>query len=272
VKNNYLLFIFLLPILSCASLLGVEMNGDNGDSVTANEKMAPALERESENVTVAELRGLELKQAQLWSRVDELEDFIRRQKARIKVLEKGLLLGVVPEELGSHASGDAQDLSKMDVSSDIDNPPSTKKMNVTQSDPSAKSDQDFDKESYLKKMSSARDLFRSGRYGKAYLAFSRIDKNFTSSDTSGEQKYWLGRCWYKLKEFQSARQYLQSYIGSYPNSPWTVSAKFYLAKAELDLGMKEAAVRRFQQIIRDNPYAGTAEAAKQVLGNMQKTF
>jgi len=280
------LFIFnSLLLSSCASFLPDEGGGDieqttAADQAAENRASSQALpaavnaKPKTVMMTKSSMQGLELKQARLWARVDELEDLIRRQKGRIKMLEKGLLLGVVPAEFGqdpveqksSHSMGSTDRvMSKVEMMSS----PSS---DVKETSTASVVETDEKKERFQSKMAKARDLFRSGRYGKAYLEFSKIDKEFSTSVASGEQKYWLGRCWHKLKEFQSARQHLQAFVGQYPSSPWTSSAKFHLAKVELDLGLKEAAIRRFQQIIRENPYEGTAEAAKQILGTMHKAL
>src|SRR6476620_1111867 len=42
---------------------------------------------------------MELRLAKLWARVDDLENQQIRQKERMKLLEKGLMLGIIPDEL-----------------------------------------------------------------------------------------------------------------------------------------------------------------------------
>ncbi|MCX6130879.1 MAG: hypothetical protein NTX25_17705 [Proteobacteria bacterium] len=46
----------------------------------------------------------ELRLAKLWARVDELENHQIRQRERMKLLEKGLLLGLIPEDLKADKS------------------------------------------------------------------------------------------------------------------------------------------------------------------------
>ena len=45
------------------------------------------------------IENMELKQARIWSRLDELEGVLLRQKEKIRILEKGLLLGISPEKV-----------------------------------------------------------------------------------------------------------------------------------------------------------------------------
>jgi ABC-type antimicrobial peptide transport system ATPase subunit len=40
----------------------------------------------------------------------------------------------------------------------------------------------------------------------------------------------------------------------------------------MDMGLKEIGIKHFQEIIKDYPYEGTAEAAKQVLANYKKAL
>ena len=42
---------------------------------------------------------VQYKMAKLWGRIDELEIKLKKQEERIQILEKGLMLGVIPEEL-----------------------------------------------------------------------------------------------------------------------------------------------------------------------------
>ena len=238
---------------------------DTPDKVLGSNELR---QLEDRPITVTAIDGLELKQARLWARVDELEGMVRAQKARMKLLEKGLMLGVVPEGLEEPLAKKPIVETQIEVEKlAVDGKP-MKEAPLSQEsvDPAAK------KNDFEEKMSVAKEMFRSGHYGKAYVEFSKIDKEFAEDGGSGEQKYWLGRCWYQLKEYQTAIQSLKAFTKTNAASPWAASAKFFLAKSELDSGLREAAVKHFQEIIRDHPYEGTAEAAKQAIGNLEKAL
>jgi len=69
-----------------------------------SEKTPPAVNAQepalaAENVKSSSVQELELKNAKLWTRVDELEEQVAKQRVRIKVLERGLILGILPDEL-----------------------------------------------------------------------------------------------------------------------------------------------------------------------------
>ncbi len=233
-----------------------ELNPKQSASIKSENNTRPIFA--SSDSTVDDLA---LKQAKLLARLEELEKTVRKQKEKLRVLEKGLTLGLTPSGLESatDVSENAdQELSDLKDGGDDQN-----------SDTNNLSD---DYESYLTQLSSAKQLFRSGKYGKAYIAFARLDKTYDDTVTKGVPIYWIGRCWYRLKEYQSARTQLNNFVAQYPASKWTPSAKFYLARSEWELGLREMSVKRYQEIVRQYPEDGTAEAARQILRNMDRAL
>lgn len=236
-------------------------NGSHESTVDNSRSATPKVSLDQEKPTIPStsvLDEIELKQAQLWTRIDELESMVQKQKQKIKVLEQGLMLGVVPDEVKKSIEAtakeeveDKSDKVQVDSISNID-----------------KKDMD----QYNKEISEAKMLYHSGKFGKAYLEFAKIEKEYSSLSTNGEEIYWLGRCWAKLREFQSAKKYFETYIREYADSPLAVSAKYHLGTVEMEMGLKEIAVKRFQQIIKEHPYEGTAEAAKQALANFRNNL
>ena len=96
----------------CASLpfFGKDKEEDDG-LVEEDAKQKPASHDEDDDV-IASTKGRgkgkakqsateeqELKLAKLWARVDEMEEEQYRMKEKVRLLEKGLTLGLVPEEL-----------------------------------------------------------------------------------------------------------------------------------------------------------------------------
>lgn len=283
IKGIQLVSVLLLP--HCASMLPSKSSNSNQAPASAIEQPSQE-DRKAEEVDGAAgmpvehgvaidagMKGsdsLELRQAQLWARVDELEAAVKAQKAKIKLLEKGLMLGVVPEGMeekpaethGSHDRAVSELIGKMPVGDESD-----VQVSQPKSDNLPPNKADFDN-----RVASAKELFKSGNYGKAYLEFSRLDKEFGDDANFSEQKYWLGRCWYQMKEYQTAIQSLKGFTSGFPASPWATSAKFFMARSEIDSGLKEAGVKHLQEIIREHPYEGTAEAAKQLIGNLEKSL
>ena len=77
--------------------------GQNSEPVAVSRQAAPTTAEAKTASTIdqqAKLRDeRDLKLAKLWARVDELEEEQYRQKERLVILEKGMTLGLVPEEL-----------------------------------------------------------------------------------------------------------------------------------------------------------------------------
>jgi len=66
----------------------------------------------TENVKSSSVQELELKNAKLWTRVDELEEKVARQKERLKIIERGLMLGILPDELKGPGEDSATRMKK----------------------------------------------------------------------------------------------------------------------------------------------------------------
>ena len=220
----------------------------------------------------------QLKVAKLWARVDELEEEQFRQKERIRVLEKGITLGLVPEELKSpkvvkappklepkveakvEAKGDAKDLLPPDGKA----PP----VDAKKGELPALSKEDAEK--YQTMLASAHDQYRSGRYGRAIVEYSEIGKLFGDKIEGGMHQYWISKSWANLKEYNTARQSLVEFLKDHASSPWAPRAKLELARVEWQLGLQETALNRFREIIQEHPYEDAAEMAKMELENLDK--
>lgn len=220
--------------------------------------------------------NLELKQAKTWSRLDALEVLVSKLQQKIQVLEKGLLLGIPPKKnkhkpsnkyaykLNSHLVPTKKKISKNNLDSKEASPNKPNKLN--------ENDHKTMTKIYKKRLIMAQNYFSEGKFAKAYLEFSALERDFDPKITSGEPIFWIGRCWLKLKEFQNAKLTLQRFIKSHPSNLWIPSARYYLAKVELGLGLRENAVKQLQFIIKNFPYEGTSEAAKQLLANLRRNL
>ena len=248
----------------------------------------------------------ELKLARLWARVDDLEEQQSRSKERLTIVEKGVTLGLMPEELrrsepakkGSSRGPDAaNERSKLTpkvrsktasekafagVPADAVGPPSEgAKANGNATDGKASHSEvaaessptglsKADEGNYQKALASAHDLFRAGRYGRAVVEYSDIGKRYGDQVGGGMYLYWVAKSWVELKEYNTARQQLVEFLKDHGNSPWVPRAKFELGRVEWQLGMQDTALGRFRDIIQRHPYADAAEMAKMELQNLDK--
>jgi TolA-binding protein len=127
-------------------------------------------------------------------------------------------------------------------------------------------------EKYQAALASAHDHFRAGRYGRAIVEYSDIDKVYGDRVEGGMPLYWIARCWINLKEYNTARQQLADFLKQNPGSPWSPRAKLELARVEWKLGLGETALQRFREIIQQHPYEDAAEMAKMELQNLDKSL
>lgn len=111
------------------------------------------------------------------------------------------------------------------------------------------------KASYAKKIKQAKDYYHDNRYDKAFLAFSDIEREFSSFLSKGEPLYWIGRCWFKLEEYKNSKIFLNRFLALHPESKWTVPAKIYLAKAELKSGNKKEGAKLLKEVLKEIPKA-----------------
>lgn len=222
---------------------------------------------------------LELKQAQVWSKLEQLEKIVLRNKEQISLLEKGLSLGINLSD--NHQTRKPHQYDMEEKSTEVRHTPSISPRHEHQpintqnevkiSPPTTNNLQKL-KENYSARLHIAQKLFNEGHFGKSYLEFSKLDREFENNLTHGEPKYWLGRCWYKLKEYHQAKQYYTLFLNQNPSSPWVPSALYHLAKTELEMGQKKAAIDRLSNLIKEHPYNGSSEAAKQILININQTL
>lgn len=266
VSNIFLASALALMTSHCALL----SNQDDPKPDTKSTAAKPAVEEEEKDENVMDpnaIDALELKQANLWARVDELERTVLKQREKISLLERGMLLGVTPKALQNPAK--QKNVAAVDTKDASEDAPVAKVARPAPEDNKTET-VNKDKEAYNKRIVAARDMYKEGHFGQAYIEFSKLEKEFDPAVTGNEPQYWIGRSWIKLKEYRNAKQVLENYIAKHADSPWAPSAKYFLAEAEIQLGLNENAIKRLQEVIRDHPYEDSAEAAKQLLASVQR--
>ncbi len=284
------LVIFVLTLSGCSTLDKLKFWQSADDAVSSDESgqassdvvTSEAVDGSGKSVASSgskhrvknmTLEEMELKQAKIWARVDSLEDQVNRQRERMRVLEKGLLLGLIPEELKDDAriKRDQQPAAKKPAPElPADAKPAASKsapVVVAVAKPGEESGDSFET-----RMAAAQDYFRAGRYGRAIAEYSTIGKEFKQQDQNGSHQFWIALSWLNLKEFNAAQQNFASFLRDYPNSPWAVRSHFYLARVEAQLGMREKSLQRLRRIISDFPNEDVAEMAKMEIGSMGKTL
>ncbi len=238
---------------------------ESDDPVTASDKPNGATPAKTKTSTLEEQ---ELKIARLWARVDEMEEEQFRQKERVRVLEKGLTLGLLPEEMKQEAPKEAKVEKAPEPVPEVKEPIVEKPVEAAKPGALAPEAQ----EQYKNALASAHAHFSAGRYGRAIVEYSDVGKKFGEQVEGGMHRYWIAKSWMSLKEFNTSRQAFAEFIQDFPASPWAPRAKLDLARVEWKLGLQETALQRFREVIEKHPYEDAAEMAKMELEQLDKTL
>lgn len=233
----------------------------------------------------------DLKVAKLWARVDELEEEVLRQKERIVILERGLTLGLVPEELKYPERSkkpksvvvavhpETSEKKSVDVETSVPDLPAPKTepeaplIKITKASDGDKKGNPAtppDHEEYELAVATAHDSFRSGRYGRAIVEYSAIGKKFGDQMDGAMHQYWIAKSWANLKEFNTARQLLAEFLKNHSDSPWAPRARLDLGRVEWQMGLRESALATFKSVIQKYPLADAAEMARMELETLDK--
>lgn len=247
---------------------------DGDAEAPAKAKSNTGSKKSVKNMTMEEL---ELKQAKLWARVDSLEEQNARQRERMRVIEKGLMLGLIPEELKDDAKGGkskANSHTEAHAKPAVHSKEKPKTEKIAAASTAAATDKAAGEGStgFEERMAAAQDFFRAGRYGRAIAEYSSIGKEFKQQDRNGSHQFWIALSWLNLKEMNTAQQNFENFLQEYPSSPWAVRAHFYLARVETQMGMRDKSLQRLRRIISEFPNEDVAEMAKMEISNMGKTL
>ncbi|MEI8026429.1 MAG: tetratricopeptide repeat protein [Pseudomonadota bacterium] len=209
-----------------------------------------------------------LQQARILARVNDLENTLNLQTQKIRVLEKAITLGIIPEELKKgQANSHSLDADYGGDSFLADLSPGESSKQSTSSQGSAAK-----KAAFKKEISEAVAVFGKGEFGKAFILFQKVDQSYGEEDKQGETLFWMGRSWYALKEYQTARQYFQDMIRASPTSSKVSQAKLYMAQGDLKLGMRESAIEGLRDIIRDHQDSPSSQEARKLLADLKDTL
>ena len=265
----FTLFFILNIVSSCAFI----------KSLTPFEQKEVTTTKQKDNVgkNVEGLTNLELeyKVSQLWSRIEDLEIQNRILKEHYELLRKGLMLGIIPEELkehdrspkNRHLGGDNQEDSKKNVLNEKKSTEQKKDDYQTAEITNSK-----DVNEYRTKLSEAQESFDSGQYGKAIVAYSDLEKNFGSSQLNGNHLFWIGLSWYYLKEYHLSEKNLQKFINLYPQNNWIPKAELYQAKIQINNGLRKDAIDTLKKMIQKYPNHQIIESAKLELIALRKNI
>ena len=234
------------------------------------EKAAAQLHQEQDGEFVDGLtpREMELKQAKMWARMDEIQNELRMHRARIKVLEKGMKLGIVPDELlsGKYV---AKPYKPSKITSDLSKP---KKKTAETKKKMQQKKATRDRRGYKRVFTEGESYFRAGHYGKAIAAFEKVGRDYADHDPQNSHRFWVALSWYKLKDLQVAKDEFDGFIKTSADSPWLPRAKYYVAKIQFDMGLTQSSIKGFRDLIKSYPHDDTSEMAKMEIEKIERSL
>jgi len=210
---------------------------------------------------------MELRLAKLWARVDDLENQQIRQKERMKLLEKGLMLGIVPEELKSDKPSKQGSGKKPEL--EDDEAPASLQATTPPPLPTT-TEKNRDMAEYQRRLRAAQEKFNAASYGQAIVQYNEIGEAFDDSLTEGSHNYWIGLSWFYLKEMQLAEQSFKKLVDQFNPNSWVPYARFYLAKIDLNRGLSGRARDQFKLLIDEYPNQDLGEMARMEIDRMRE--
>ncbi|MBP9706256.1 MAG: tetratricopeptide repeat protein [Oligoflexales bacterium] len=261
---RYLLTSILLLLVSCETISNLFSSSDpkeieNLTPITEKKSLAFAADSNEEDI--------HYKIAKLWARVDDLNIKLKEQEEKVSVIEKSFALGLSPNrpETESKIEDFQTPLATNDhEDTEIQAPP--------KSAPSANvlGESSIDDSVYEAAFAKVHEFYRLGNYGRAIVELNELRKKYGETYRQGMHIYWIGKCWIGLREYESARTHLESFIAQQPNSPYLARAEFDLARVYHLAGQRNLAVKLLKKIIDSYPTQEVADMAKLQLETMQQ--
>lgn len=292
VSASMLVSCLAVGISGCSYIQSLTSDPEDA-GVSADNASAPAMKPRA-----ASNEELELKQAKLWARVDALESELMRQKQRFAVLEKGLMLGIIPEELRSDKETPPTS-STLPMSPEEAVPPRAAalppakapiKMKVKVKprdgdDPAAERDETESGSSGATTgdagWNRAKGFLEAGNYPRAVIAYRDFIRDNPADPRVSEARYKIGLSWSRAGDLSQARDELMAFLRDNPDSEafkdrpgskLSAEAALELARVEESLGLRDRAVEGYQRVIANHPDEPVGQRAKELLANIEKAL
>lgn len=118
--------------------------------------------------------------------------------------------------------------------------------------------------SYRERYLNALTLHQNGKHEQAAEQFRRLISEDRNHDLADNAQYWLGECYYSMKQYQRAVIEFEK-VRSFTNSDKADDAQFKLGLCYRQMGNLEKARTEFLTLIATYPQSEFVENAKQLL-------
>ena len=197
-------------------------------------------------------------------KVEELEAKVQDQQDRIDIIEKVLEKQEQRETAPTVVTEKKPETENEAILSEVKiSTPKEKKIKETKTSLSENLNQ------YRIRMEFGKRQFSKREWNKAYLTFSSSNREFPLDISNSEPLYWMGRCWFQLKEYHSANSLFKQFLNTLPEQSLRESAELYSAKSDLNIGNMGEARKTLNRLISKSPNGANAKMARELLKSKQ---
>jgi tol-pal system protein YbgF len=146
----------------------------------------------------------------------------------------------------------------------------------TSTAPAAASSQDKDKQSTPKTIEpseayrQAKSDYDKGNFDLALAGFQNYLAQFPDASQADNAQYWVGECYYALRDFNKAIEAFAKVIRNYPKSGKAAGAKLKIGLTYLNEKNPAKAKEYFHKVVKEHPGTNEAEIARDRLAKMGK--
>ncbi len=114
----------------------------------------------------------------------------------------------------------------------------------------------------------AYDLLMAGLFDESSVLFQALVAAYPKHDLADNAYYWLGETDYARKNFRGAIAHFQTVVETYPNGNKVPDALLKMGYSYQELGQLSEAKQTLQRLIKNYPWSGPAEKAKERLQSL----
>jgi tol-pal system protein YbgF len=114
------------------------------------------------------------------------------------------------------------------------------------------------------------EALRQGKHDEATDGFREFLRRYPAHDLADNAQYWLGECYYDVKDFTSAVREFRRVVERFPHGNKVPDALLKVGYSYLALGSTEAGKQTLEQLIRSYPRHETAVLATARLAELDR--
>jgi tol-pal system protein YbgF len=114
------------------------------------------------------------------------------------------------------------------------------------------------------------EALRLGKHDEAADGFREFLRRYTAHDLADNAQYWLGECYYDVKDFTSAVREFRRVVERFPHGNKVPDALLKVGYSYLALGSIDAGKQTLEQLVRSYPRHETAVLATARLAELDR--